>query len=202
MDFSNLISVFNRHGFIASAHRTKEEACSAALKIIGASSVGSGGSRTIGETGILDRLVENGNTVFCHSLTPDAGEKAMMRKNAMGADVYLTSVNAVVADGSLFNIDGTGNRVAATLFGPKTVVVIAGRNKVVADAAEALERTRRDCCPPNARRLKNDTPCAKTGVCADCNCEGRMCRAFVTIARPTRNVDKFYVLLVDEELGW
>ena len=202
MDLTNLIRLFNRHGFIASQYKTLEEARTAALEIIGSQSVGSGGSRTIGETGILDLLLQNGNKLYCHSIVTEKEDKARMRINAMQADVYLTSVNAVVEDGSLFNIDGTGNRVAAMLFGPKTVIVIAGRNKVVANQEAALERTRRECCPLNARRLKLETPCAITGVCTDCNSPGRMCRTFVSIAYPTRNVVRFYLLLVDQDLGW
>lgn len=202
MDFTNVITALNRHGFLASAYETAEQATGAALAIIGGRSVGSGGSRTIGELGMLDCLNKNGNTVYCHSLVADKAEKAEKRKQAMHADVYLSSVNAVTEDGALFNIDGTGNRVAAMLFGPETVIVIAGRNKLAPDYQSAIERTRRDCCPSNARRLGLKTPCAETDICTECNSPARMCRSFVNLVYPTRNVKEFYVLLVDQDLGW
>ena len=202
MDFSNLLQALERHGFLASAYKTVEEAKCAALRIIGEDSVGTGSSRTINEMRILDHLIKNGNTVYQYANVTDEEKKVAIRKQALQADVFLSSVNAIIQDGSLYNIDATGNRVAGMLFGPKTVVVIAGRNKVVRDQAAALVRTRRDCCPPNTRRLKLDTPCAKMDRCTDCNCPGRICRAFVTLACPTRHVDRFYVLLVDQILGW
>ena len=120
----------------------------------------------------------------------------------MQAEAFLTSSNAVLMDGRLVNIDGTGNRVAALLFGPPLAVVVLGRNKIVDGTVEdAVSRIRRECCPGNARRLGLDTPCARTGRCADCRTRARMCNAVTVHEYPTRVVEAFHVLLVDEPLG-
>ena len=191
----------NARGFIARRFSTSAEARQAVMDVLGKGSVGVGGTKTVGDMGLFDAIRENGNELICHTFAP-AAEKAAMRRRALDADAYLTSVNAITLDGQIVNIDGTGNRVAAMLFGPETVVAVAGRNKLADGYDAAVERIRTQCCPENARRLGLKTPCALTGKCTDCRMDERMCRAFVTLEFPTRNVKKFYVFLVDEDLGW
>ena len=100
-----------------------------------------------------------------------------LRRQAMTADVFLTGSNAVTLDGKLVNVDATGNRVAAMIFGPKKTIVVAGVNKIVHTVGEALDRiTANWAAPQNARRLQYDTPCATTGVCNDCRTAGRICK--------------------------
>jgi hypothetical protein len=100
------------------------------------------------------------------------------------------------------NIDGNGNRVAASIFGPKRVVFVVGHNKIVDGGIDAaIDRIKREACPPNCRRLNKKTPCAATGTCADCSSPDRICKVTVVMDRRPSQTDA-YVLLVDEDLGY
>lgn len=201
MDIYSVENNLKKRRFLAEVCPTAAAACARILEIVGDRSVGIGGSRSVSEAGVYEAFAAHGNTVYCHTLVPPE-EKDAMRHAALCADVYLCSANAITADGVIVNIDGTGNRVSGTLFGPKTVIMLVGRNKLVADIAAGIQRTKSDCCPKNARRLGLKTPCAQTDQCADCTSPARMCNATVIHEYPTRNVDAFHVLLVDETLGY
>lgn len=151
-----------------------------------ASAIGHGGSATLKQLGIPEALAAEG--------------KAPERKSAV--DLFLLSANALTADGRIVNVDGTGNRVAASVFGPKKVMYVIGRNKIVEGGIdEAIARIKRCACPPNARRLGRNTPCALTGVCADCDSPERMCKVTVIFDRKPSGI-ACEVVLVDEELGF
>ncbi len=201
MDFSEYVDHLNKRRFLAEFCASPEAAAERALKIIGSRSVGIGGTRTITELGLYDTLLKNGNTVFCHTYAALA-DKDAVRHAALTADVYLSSTNAITRDGILVNIDGTGNRVTGLTYGPRTVVVIVGRNKLVADVSAGIERTKRECCPKNAKRLGYETPCAVTGKCGNCNSGSRMCNVTTLHEYPLRDQTHFHVLIVDAELGW
>ena len=201
MQLESVVHALNQRRFLAKAFSTAEEAKTEMLRIIGNGSVGIGGSKTINDTGIYQDLLNHGNQVFCHTFVPKE-EKQAARRAALNADVYLCSANAVTENGILLNIDGTGNRVAGTIFGPSTVILLVGRNKLVSTVEEGIERTKRENCPNNARRLGVNTPCAATGKCMDCTGTGRMCNVTILHEYPTRNVTHFYVFLVDQDLGW
>jgi hypothetical protein len=124
----------------------------------------------------------------------------IMRRQ-LTCDLFLTSSNAVTLSGWLVNIDGNGNRVAALTFGPKKVIVVAGRNKLVdGDLTAAIHRVKNIAAPPNAKRLNCNTPCAKTGFCANCNSPDRICRIIHVMDRKPRVAD-LHVLIVNEDLG-
>ncbi len=159
-----------------------------------------GGSMTLQELGIYEALQKAGHDVLWHWRVPH-DEMASVRDEAMGADVYLTSSNAVIEDGRLLNIDGIGNRVAAMFFGPPRIIVIAGRNKLAAGYAEALERIRNVAAPRNALRLKRETPCRYTGRCQDCRSSQRMCQVTVCIENRLEG-RSLEVWLVDQDLGY
>ncbi|HDR06252.1 MAG TPA: lactate utilization protein [Candidatus Coatesbacteria bacterium] len=162
--------------------------------------VGAGGSLTLGQIGALEALRERGHEILT-STEPGATweEKLALRKRALFADVYLTGVNAMTADGELVNLDGTGNRVAATCFGPGRVIYVAGINKLAFDLEEAISRVRNHAAPANAMRLGLDTPCADTGYCHDCDSEQRICNRLVIHLRAGRG--EHSVILVGEPLG-
>ena len=187
--------------FQARCFETAEQAGEAVLEVLGSGSVGIGGSRTVEDMDLYEAIRAHGNQIVCHTLVPQ-GEKAAVRTKAMDADAYLCSANAITEEGLIVNIDGTGNRVAAMLFGPEKVIVVAGKNKIVKNVEEGILRTKRDCCPKNTRRLGKSTPCALTGECGNCTTPERSCNATVIWEYPTRNVREFYVFLVNEELGW
>ena len=122
-------------------------------------------------------------------------------KQAMFADIFMSSTNAITEDGVLINIDGKGNRVAGLIFGPSKIIVVAGKNKIAANEAAAMERIKAVACPLNGKRLKKQLPCVLTGKCNDCRSADRMCRVTVKHETPTRNKE-FHIIIVGEELGY
>ena len=119
----------------------------------------------------------------------------------MQADVFLTGANAISLDGQMVNVDGSGNRVAAIIYGPKTVLVVAGMNKVVETLEDAVTRARTIAAPMNQQRFMLNTPCTKTGTCADCKSEECICNQIV-ITRHCRPGGRIKFVLVGEELGF
>ena len=117
------------------------------------------------------------------------------------ADVYLSSANAITEDGFLYNVDGRSNRVAALLYGPNKVIIVAGVNKIVRDLDAAIKRNREVAAPANALRLNKKTPCAKTLRCSDCKSLERICRNYVLMG-PQGFKDRVHVILVNEHLGF
>ena len=131
-------------------------------------------------------------------LSPE--EALQTRRQIMNADFFLSSSNAVTEDGKLYNIDATGNRVAAMMFGPKHVILVCGVNKIVRNLDEARIRVKEWVAPMNAKRLSVKTPCAETGECADCSSPQRICNIYVELVKKPSRTD-FTVLLVGEHLG-
>lgn len=200
IDYEALAKALKGRRFLPEVFDTAEEAKAAALRIIGARSVGIGGSATVRDMGLAEALQSNGSQVYWHWLAAKEAKQAA-RDKALNADMYMCSTNALTMDGRLVNIDGTGNRAAGLIYGPHEVVVIVGKNKIVTDLDEAMARIKRDACPTNARRLGLDTPCAKTGQCHDCRTTARMCNVTFILEAPTRPVKAFHVLIVKEDLG-
>ncbi|MCW3490215.1 lactate utilization protein [Dethiobacter alkaliphilus] len=163
-------------------------------------SVGIGGSMTVQGLGVESVLEERGCRVFWHWRVNQEDVQETLRQ-AMLADVYLSSTNAIILDGRLVNVDGRGNRVASMIFGPEKVVIIAGKNKIVNDFEAALDRIKKVACPQNARRLQLETPCAETDNCTDCASAERMCNV-TTIIEGNPNGIEMHVLLVGEDLGF
>lgn len=159
--------------------------------------VGFGGSVTLDALGLYERLGTHNKTIW-HWRWED---RAAAHREAQAADVYLTSVNALAETGELVNIDGTGNRVAATLFGHEKVYFVVGRNKLAPTYDEAVRRARNVASPQNARRLGKKTPCAVRGDrCYDCRSPERICRGLVTLWGPMMGMEA-EVLLINEDLG-
>ena len=200
IDYNALTKALSSRRFLPQVFDTAAEAKAAALEIIGAKSVGIGGSATVRDMKLAEALQENGNEVYWHWLVAKEAKQAA-RDKALMADVYMCSTNALTADGRLVNIDGTGNRAAGLIYGPHEVIVIVGKNKIVNGLDEAIDRIKRETCPTNARRLGLDTPCAKTDQCHDCRTSARMCNVTFIHEGPTRPVKAFHVLIVKEDLG-
>ena len=160
--------------------------------------VGIGGSMTMQQLGMEDALKARGQTVHWHWRSHYDDN---VRRAANAADVYLCSANAVTQDGRIVNIDGYGNRLAATLFGPKKVYMVIGSNKIAEDLEAAMHRAKNIACPLNARRLGLKTPCAALGKCVDCGNAAHFCSA--TLILDTRpNAHPMEIILVEEELGY
>jgi len=191
------------HDFRAIYVKTKGEATQEILKQIApGKKIGIGGSVTLRELGVLEKLEVQGYTVYDH-WKPGLSRERMLeiRKSQMTSDVFLSSVNAVTLNGELVNIDGIGNRVNSTVFGPGKVILVAGYNKIVEDVQEGIKRIKNVAAPLNARRLNIDVPCAKLGKCVDCNSPNRICRVIVIHERKPSLTDIF-IILVGEELGF
>ena len=189
----------------------REEAKKIALSLVEKGAVcASGGSVTLAETGIIDALKSEDYRYidrFAPGITPE-GRVAAMEK-AMHADVYFSSANAITEKGEIYNVDGNSNRVTALIYGPKSVVIVAGINKLVENLDAAITRVKTIAAPKNAARLSCDTPCAKTGHCIaveggmtdGCASPARICCNFTVMAQQ-RHVDRVKVILVGEELGY
>lgn len=195
MNMEKAIRNLEVRGFQVSRFSSKEEAADYLDANIKETSVGIGGSVTVKELGIADRLKET-NKVFWHWEDPS------VRNEASACRVYLTSANAVSEEGEIINIDGSGNRVAATLNDKDAVYIIVGKNKFEENYDKALWRARNIASPKNAQRLKMDTPCAKDGdKCYDCKSPQRVCRGLVVLWGSMVGVKKTEVIIIDEDLG-
>lgn len=173
--------------------------------------VACGGSMTVAEIGVQELLKSGAyNYLDRAGKTPEEVEKVY--RDAFYADVYLTSSNAITENGELYNVDGNSNRVAAICFGPKSVIVIAGRNKIVKNLDDAVVRVKRLAAPMNTARLGCETYCRSKGECMalasggscmtdGCKSESRICCSYVVTAQQ-RIKDRIKVILVNEELGF
>ena len=161
-----------------------------------------GGSMTLFETGVIDWLRQCG-CEFQDRYAPGlTGEQITeVFRKAFSCDVYLTSTNAITMEGELVNVDGNGNRVAAMMFGPKSVVIIAGCNKIVPDLDAAMLRIQEIAAPANNIRLNTGNPCTAIGSCMDCKSAGRICRYTTVMSHLPAN-GRVKVILVEEELGY
>ncbi|MDO5096626.1 MAG: lactate utilization protein [Peptostreptococcaceae bacterium] len=183
-------------------HTAKEAIELVESLIVPGSTVSSGGSITLSEIGI-DNLLRSGKYQFLDraraGITPE--EAQMVMRQAFTADVYVCGSNAVTENGELFNIDGNGNRVAAITYGPKSVIIVVGYNKITTDIFEARERVKRIASPTNATRVKAKTPCITTGECSDCKAPDRICCTEV-VTTFQRLPNRIKVIIVDEVLGF
>ncbi len=200
-----LIKNFQKRGIEGAFFDTRAEAVKDICAAIPAGSlVGLGGSETLIESGLLDalrrmdlRLLDR----YKEGVSRD--EVNEMRLQGLLSDVFIMSSNAVSADGRLVNIDGTGNRVAALIFGPKKVIVLVGMNKVASELDAAIERARNTAAAANSLRVGADTPCAHTGFCQDPHCHPpqRICCQLV-ITEGGMVPGRIRVVLVGEDLGY
>lgn len=196
-----VVEALKRRHFEAYYCPTREEAAKQALTLIPEGSVVAwGGSETIAQLGILD-AVKKTNPVIDRDTAATQEEKIELMRKSLLCDVYLMSSNAITEDGQLFNIDGNGNRVAALVFGPKNVIIVAGMNKVTSNIDTAIERARYIAAPTNAQRFSVQTACMSTGTCGDCLSPSSVCASMLR-TRICRPAGRIKVILVGEELGF
>jgi hypothetical protein len=161
-----------------------------------------GGSLTLDATGILDDLKQHDDIHLIQTFDEKLSQEKLMerRRKALLADLFLTGTNAVVETGSLVNLDRIGNRVAGITFGPRHVVIMAGRNKIVSDLEEAMNRIKNYAAPANAIRLNKKTPCVKTSYCSDCKSADRICNIW-TVHDKSFPKGRIKVVLINQDLG-
>lgn len=184
---------FRVHRFASGA-----EAAEFLVQTLHGTSIGIGGSVTIDTLGVYDRLCGS-NEVFWHwkNHAPETRERAGK------AETYLCSANGVSENGEIVNIDGFGNRVAGTIYGPERVFLVVGRNKIAPDLNGAIDRARNIAAPLNARRLNRHTPCAVGEPrCHDCRSPEKICGVMTVFFMPPTSIKEFHVILVDEDLGY
>jgi hypothetical protein len=161
-----------------------------------------GGSVTLTDLGVQERLAKEGFNLLDRDTAPNPEERGEMMRRALLCDTYLTGANALSEDGQLVNIDGNGNRVAAMLYGPRQVIVVAGINKVAKTAEDALVRARTIAAPLNVQRFPGiKSPCNETGSCSNCASANTVCNVFVTI-RFCRPAGRIKVILIGKDLGF
>ena len=179
----------------------KDSAVKKILEIIPKNhSVAWGGCMTMDQLGLKDKLTAAGYTLIDRDKAANAEERELVMHKALNCGSFIMSSNAITEDGQLFNIDGKGNRVAALIYGPENVIIIAGMNKVVQDMDAAYDRVRGYAAPANAQRFDIDTPCKKIGECADCLSASTICAQFVQ-TRICKPQGRIKVVLIGEELG-
>ncbi len=194
-DIAKLRANLEKHGFTTSYFETAQQAADYLDSQIDGVSVGFGGSITVQELGLYDRLAPHNQAVW-------HWQNGALEQ-AAAADVYITSANGVAETGEIVNIDGTGNRVASTLYGHKKVYFIIGVNKIAPDYDSALWRARNIASPKNAQRLGRKTPCAvKADKCYDCKSPERICNGLVVLWSKPGGVDQAEVVIINQFLGY
>jgi hypothetical protein len=197
------VEALKRNRFEASFFETRNETAHAVIEmILPGMEVAFGGSQTAKQLNLQQLVLAKGAKILDHNAAGLSDEEKMevMRRQQI-CDVFICSSNAISIQGELFNIDGHGNRVAAMAFGPRRVIVIAGVNKLVADEEAAWQRIRTVAAPINFKRLNRPNPCAKQGVCINCNLSTRGCNIYVATRRKPPMMD-FSVFIVNDSLGF
>lgn len=170
-----------------------------------------GGSASMAECGINELISSPEYNYMDRTKVPAEKINDFYRKSFF-ADVYISSANAITEDGVLYNVDGNSNRIAAIAYGPESVIIIAGYNKIVKNLEQAEIRVKTEAAPPNCVRLNCDTYCAKTGECVSlanperqiydgCKGDGRICCNYL-ISAQQRHKGRIKVIIVGEELGY
>lgn len=192
---------FNKRGFEAYYCPTKEDALAKAISLIPEDHVVSwGGSVSINDIGLRPYVLEHRQVIDRDTAKTPEERKELLRK-ALLCDTFIMGTNAATEDGQLYNIDGNGNRVAALIFGPKQVIVIVGMNKVEPTLETAISRARTVASPMNMQRFSKKTPCAVTGMCADCLSPDSICNQMVRTRR-CAPAGRIKVILVGENVGF
>lgn len=201
MDFTEITRTLEALGYGVKCFETAEDATDYLDDKIHDKTVGFGGSVTLEQMGLYDRLALN-NEVFYHNRLPGGKTKRDVCFDAIGTDVYISSVNGLAQTGEIINIDGTGNRIASILFGHEEVYFVIGSNKISKDYETALWRVQNIAAPMTAQRIKAKTPCAiHADKCYNCTGPNRICRAMSVMYGPPLH-SNFEIILVQEELGF
>ncbi len=197
-----LVKNLEKKGYKVSVFDTKEDAALYITKETAHTTVGIGGSITVQQMGLYEKLTEN-NTVYWHWKQYDGFAADDIRRKASEAKVYISSVNGISENGDIINIDGNGNRIASTIFGHEKVFFVIGKNKIAPDVDSALWRARNIASPLNAQRLGIATPCAVNGDrCYDCASPGRICNVINILPAKPHGCKEYEVVLIKEDLGY
>jgi hypothetical protein len=197
------LNALKKNNFIALFIQNASDALAEIFEMIPeGATIGVGGSQTLGQIGFFEEIKKHPVRLLNPSVQGMLPEEVVkMRREALLADFFLSSSNAVTEDGEIYNIDSIGNRVAAMMFGPKNVILVCGVNKIVRDINDAKRRVQEVVAPINAKRLGLKTPCAETGKCADCSSPQRICNIYTVFAKKPMRTN-VTVILIGEKLGF
>ncbi|MBQ1170931.1 MAG: lactate utilization protein [Oscillospiraceae bacterium] len=191
----------SRH-FEAYYCESREQALEKALELIPmGATVGWGGALSAKQIGLLDAMNNGNYNAIDRDKAPNPEQRKQAMKRCLLADVFITGANALSMDGQMVNIDGNGNRVAPIVYGPESIIVIAGMNKVMDTLDAAMIRARTVAAPMNKQRFDLQTPCEVTGTCGDCKSEGCICNQ-ILITRNSKPAGRIKMILVGEDLGF
>ncbi|MBU5484372.1 lactate utilization protein [Clostridium sp. MSJ-11] len=163
--------------------------------------IGIGHSATLQKVDITSSLLERGNIVYDKELAKNKEECKILKKKALTTDWYITGSNAISVDGRIVNVDHTGNRVAAIIFGPDKVIIVVGKNKIEDTVDEAIKRVKNIACPLNAKRAGFNPPCVTLNKCVDCVSKERVCNS-LSIIEGQSDSDRIKLFIVNEECGF
>jgi hypothetical protein len=174
--------------------------------------VANGGSQSLVECGVFEQILETGDYNFVDRRGLKGDDIRASYIKAYGSDTYFCSSNAVTERGELYNVDGNSNRVSCIVYGPKQVIMVVGKNKIVPDINSAIKRVKEKAAPPNCTRLSCATPCAKLDkcislnnddsfLCDGCSSDARICCNYVISAKQ-RHKDRIKLIIVNEDLGY
>ena len=200
-DFTQTEKSLRDRGYSVTCFDTGEEAVKYLDANIDKQSVGFGGSVTLEQLGLYEKLRAH-NTVYWHQRTPEGKTSAELRMKANAADIYISSANGLAESGEIVNIDGNCNRISSILYGHQKVYFVIGENKIAKDYESALYRARNVAAPLNAVRVGAKTPCAVNGdKCYDCQGPERICRGLSVLwSKPMTG--EFEVILIHQPLGY
>jgi L-lactate utilization protein LutB len=197
-----LVENLRKRHFDAVYCKTKEDALQMALQMVPeGATVGWGGATSAMQIGLMDALNNGNYNALDRDKCKTQEEREQLLKDCLFSDVFLTGANALSLDGQMVNIDGQGNRVSAIIYGPKSILVIAGMNKVMDDLDSAINRARTVAAPMNQQRFGHNNPCNITGSCTDCKTETCICNHIV-VTRHCRPTGRIKFILVGEALGF
>ena len=203
-DLKKVLEGNNFEVFLAeSASEAKDVVLDEILPKAGAKTVSWGGSLTFTSSGLYEVIRDSTDLEVLDTFDKKISdkEKSELRREALLVDIFITGTNAITETGKLVNLDMIGNRVAAITFGPKAVVIMAGRNKIVPDIEQAMLRIKNYAAPVNTMRLDKKTPCIKTSYCEDCKSPERICNTW-TITEKSFPKGRVKIVLINEDMGF
>lgn len=186
--------------------QTKEEALKKAVELIPKDhTIAWGGTTSANDIGLIKYITENGYTVINRDAAKTPEEKADLARKSLLADTYIMGTNAISEDGQLVNIDATGNRIAALIYGPKSVIIIAGVKKVMPSLEDAIKRARTIAAPTNMQRIaknsERNTPCTINGTCMNCTSKDSIC-SHIVITRLCKPQGRIKIILTPDDIGF
>ncbi|NLD19882.1 MAG: LUD domain-containing protein [Clostridiales bacterium] len=202
MNIQTAIDALKKNRYSVSYFTTGEEAADYLDSKLDGRIIGFGDSATMNHMKLYDRLSAH-NTVYDPNQSKDNDEFLEIAQKCLTTEIYLTSVNAMSETGEMVNIDGTGNRIAGSLFGHERVYFVVSTNKIEPDLERAIWRARNIAAPKNAERYALRTPCAINGDhCYNCSSPDRICNAMTIYMKKLNDIEDVEVVLIDEELGF